>query len=223
LNPPLRPLAKVGIFSGMKITRIWFFIFSAALFVTSVHSQSLAPIPRDLAPGYETIHEDTLRDDLTFLASDALQGRMSLQPGDDVAIQWIASEFAKAGLQPAANGSYLQPVPLIEYRPDRAQNSVSLGRGGKETQWKFPEVLGSYRQDTDLTAGVVFAGFGITAPELGYDDYTRIDASERSSSFSTTNRRKPTQTPSSTGRATLASPPPALKCSTLKPTVLPAS
>jgi len=161
----------------MKITRIWFFIFSAALFVTSVHSQSLAPIPRDLAPGYETIHEDTLRDDLTFLASDALQGRMSLQPGDDVAIQWIASEFAKAGLQPAANGSYLQPVPLIEYRPDRAQNSVSLGRGGKETQWKFPEVLGSYRQDTDLTAGVVFAGFGITAPELGYDDYTRIDAS----------------------------------------------
>jgi hypothetical protein len=172
----LRPLAKVGIFSGMKITRISFFIFSAALFVTSVHSQSLAPIPGDLAPGYETIHEDTLRYDLTFLASDALQGRMSLQPGDDVAIQWIASEFAKAGLQPAANGSYLQPVPLIEYRPDRAQNSVSLTRGGKETQWKFPEVLGGYRQDTDLTADVVFAGFGITAPELGYDDYTRIDA-----------------------------------------------
>jgi len=143
----------------------------------AAHSQTLAPVPRNLAPGYETIREDTLRADLTFLASDALQGRMSLQTGDETAIQWIASEFAKDGLQPAANGSYLQPVPLIEYRPDRTQNSVSLTRGGNETQWKFPEVLGGYRKDTDITADVVFAGFGITAPELGYDDYASIDPS----------------------------------------------
>jgi hypothetical protein len=139
-------------------------------------SQSLVPVPRPLTPGYQTIREDTLRADLTFLASDALEGRMSLETGDETAIEWIASEFAKAGLAPAANGSYLQPVPLIEYRPDRAQNFVALARTGKETQWKFPEVLGGYRQDVDLTAEVVFAGFGITAPELGYDDYAPVDA-----------------------------------------------
>ena len=160
----------------MKIAKnIPLVLFAAAFLPGSGLSQSLAPVPARLAPGYETIREDTLRADLTFLASDALQGRMSLQPGDETAMQWIASEFAKAGLQPAANGSYLQPVPLIEYRPDRAQNSVSLTRGGKDTQWKFPEVLGGYRQDTDLTAEVVFAGFGITAPELGYDDYAGLD------------------------------------------------
>src|SRR5262249_25609521 len=62
------------------------------------------------------------------------------------------------------------------YRPDRTQNFVSLTRGGKESQWKFPEILGGYRQDIDLTAEVIFAGFGITAPELGYDDYAGIDA-----------------------------------------------
>ncbi len=160
----------------MKMTKI---VLSAALaallFSVPAISQSLAPIPANLAPGYETIREDTLRADLTFLASDALQGRMSLQTGDETAIQWIASEFAKAGLQPAANGSYLHPVPLVEYRPDRSQNFVSLARGGKETQWKFPDVLGGYRQDVDLTADVVFAGFGITAPELAYDDYAGID------------------------------------------------
>src|SRR5215510_4408170 len=101
---------------------------------------------------------------------------MSLTTGDEAAIQWIASEFAKAGLEPAAGGGYLQPVPLIEYRPDRGQNFVALRRGEKEMQWKFPEVLGGYRQDVDLTADVIFAGFGITAPELDYDDYAGIDA-----------------------------------------------
>src|SRR3977135_3661620 len=93
-------------------------------------------LPARLATGFDTIREESLRADLTFLASDALQGRMSLQPGDDTAIQWIASEFAKAGLEPAANGSYFQLVPLIEYRPDRSQSFVSLYRGTADTQWK---------------------------------------------------------------------------------------
>jgi hypothetical protein len=156
--------------------RVSLVLSAAILLAFPALSQSLAPVPRPLAPGYQTIREETLRADLTFLASDALAGRMSLETGDETAIQWIASEFAKAGLTPAAQGSYLQPVPLIEYRPDRAQNFVALKRAGQERQWKFPDVLGGYRQDLDLTGDVVFAGFGITAPELGYDDYGAVDA-----------------------------------------------
>src|SRR5262249_25753123 len=91
-------------------------------------------------------------------------------------IEWIASEFSKAGLAPAAGGGWLQPVPLVEYRPDRAESYVALRRAGREFQWKYPEVLGGYRENTDLSAEVVFAGFGITAPELGYDDYAGLDA-----------------------------------------------
>lgn len=133
-------------------------------------------VPAGVATGFNNIREDTLRADLTFLASDALQGRMSLQTGDEAAIQWIASEFAKTGLKPAANGGFLQPVELIEYRGDRAQSYVALKRGGSEKQWKFPDALGSYRADVDVTGEVVFAGFGITAQELHYDDYQGIDA-----------------------------------------------
>src|SRR5215472_15337586 len=139
-------------------------------------TQAQQPVPANLATGFNAVREDTLRADLTFLASDALQGRMSLQNGDEVAIQWIASEFAKAGLKPAANGSFLQPVELIEYRGDRAQSYVALKRGGSERQWKFPDALGSYRADVDVTGDVVFAGFGITAPEMHYDDYQGLDA-----------------------------------------------
>src|ERR1700746_1295698 len=110
-------------------------MIALAVSSVSISAQQLAPVPQRLAPGYDTIREETLRADLTFLASDALQGRMSLQPGNDVAIQWIASQFAKAGLQPGANGSYFQAVPLIEYRTDRTQNFVTLRRDGVEQQW----------------------------------------------------------------------------------------
>ncbi len=91
-----------------------------------------------------------------------------------------AEQFAKAGLQPIvkdASGklSYLQPITLIEFRPDRATTTITLTRAGKETVWHAPQAFGSYKRAVDLTAPVVFAGFGITAPELGYDDYASID------------------------------------------------
>jgi len=155
----------------IKIMLIVALLLSAPLF-----AQAPTAVPARLSPGIATIREDMLRADLTFLASDALQGRMSLQPGDDVAIQWIASEFAKAGLWPGAEGSFLQPVDLIEYRTDRTQSFVGLRRSGSEKQWKYPDILGAYRADVDISGDLVFAGYGITAPELNYDDYQGIDA-----------------------------------------------
>jgi hypothetical protein len=138
-------------------------------------------VPAQIRAGFDSIRESDLRADLGFVASDALQGRMSLQPGDDAAVQWIASEFAKAGLEPLAtdasgNKTFLQPVPLIEYRPDRKASFVALKRSGSEKKWQFPDVLGGYHDNVDVSAPVVFAGYGITAPELHYDDYKGIKA-----------------------------------------------
>src|SRR5438874_2679519 len=92
---------------AMKRTKISLLVLAgvAGLGVTAL-TQNQQPVPASVASGFNTIREDALRADLTFLASDALEGRMSLQTGDAVAIQWIASEFAKAGLQPAANGKH---------------------------------------------------------------------------------------------------------------------
>ena len=96
---------------------------------------------------------------------------MSLQPGDELATNWIAGQFAKAGLQPPVKeedgkAGYLQPFTLIEYRPDRDASSITLMRAGKTTVWRAPEMVGAYKHAVDLTAGVIFAGFGITAPSL---------------------------------------------------------
>lgn len=155
-------------------------VLSLALsLTTAVFAQ--APVPGNEAKGYATIQEDTLRTDLSYLSSDALEGRLSLQPGDQAAVHWIAEQFKAAGLTPPAvdqdgHASFLQPVPLIEYRPDREHTAVTLMRGGKDMEFKAPAVAGGYRHAVDLTAPVVFAGFGITAPELGYDDYKGLDA-----------------------------------------------
>lgn len=144
-------------------------------------AQAAAKVPARELTGFEAIRETDLRANLGFLSSDGMGGRLSLQPGDDVAIAWVASEFAKAGLTPAATDEagrprYLQAVPLVEYRADRAATAMTLERGGKQMEWKSPEVTGAFRDAVDVTAPVVFAGFGITAPELGYDDYQGLDA-----------------------------------------------
>ena len=68
---------------------------------------------------------------------------------------WIGVQRAGKVLQPAADGSYLQPVELVEYRGDRAQSFVSLRRSGNEKQWKYPDILGAYRADVDVSAEAV--------------------------------------------------------------------
>jgi Peptidase family M28/PA domain len=129
-----------------------------------------------LVPGLDAIKAPNLRADLTFLSSDALEGRMSLERGSEVALQWIAAEFAKSALKPVAGDSYLQPVPLIEYKMDREQTFLKLRAQGGEQTFRAPDATGNYPNDGVYKGRVVFAGFGITAPELRYDDYSGIDA-----------------------------------------------
>jgi Peptidase family M28/PA domain len=155
------------------------FTLAAAQFSMQASAQTPA-IPAAERTGFATIQAATLRTDLTYIASDKLQGRMSLEPGDEAAIDWIAAEFQKAGLKPAAsaNGkpSFKQSFELIEYRPDRANSSITLNRNGQSTVYHAPEAFGAYKKAVDLAAPVIFAGYGISAPELGYDDYKSIDA-----------------------------------------------
>ncbi|HYL75958.1 MAG TPA: M20/M25/M40 family metallo-hydrolase [Bryobacteraceae bacterium] len=129
-----------------------------------------------LATGFDSIHASHMRANLTFLSSDALEGRLSLTRGSEVAIQWIASEFAKARLKPISNGTFLQPVPLIEYRTDRQASSLTVEHAGAKKILHAPDASTNFPSDLTIAGPVLFAGFGITAPELNYDDYKGIDA-----------------------------------------------
>src|SRR6478672_9331834 len=117
-----------------------------------------------------------LRADLDFLTSEALAGRVSLSPQAEIAARYIAADFQRSGLAPVA-GSYLQEFPLIAYRSDPAQRAMTLRRGGATTNYRAgPDFTGAFSRNVDLHAPVVFAGYGITAPEYDYDDYADIDA-----------------------------------------------
>ena len=146
------------------------------LAIAAVAAALSAQPPARLEAGYDTIRPATLKANLTFLSSDAMEGRRSLERGSEVAVQWIASEFAKAGLNPAADGSYLQTVPLIEYTADRALTSLTLTFGDKREVFHAPDAIANFPNEVTGSGAIVFAGFGITAPELNYDDYAGVDA-----------------------------------------------
>jgi hypothetical protein len=149
------------------------FLLFATIFTTAL---LLAQPPSRVQTGYDSIHANSLKADLTFLSSDALEGRRSLERGSEVAIQWIASEFAKAGLKPAAGDSYLQTVPIVEFTSDRNLTTLTLSHGGKSLSFHGPDAASAFANEVNGSGAVVFAGFGITAPELNYDDYAGIDA-----------------------------------------------
>jgi hypothetical protein len=130
-----------------------------------------------IAGGLEAIRVGELKTGISYLASEKLQGRLSLTPGSDLAIRWVEQQFRASGLKPAGErGSYLQPVPLIESRPDREHSSLTVRFGSESKTYRYPDAYGSFPSNISAGGEVVFAGFGITAPELNYDDYAGIDA-----------------------------------------------
>lgn len=112
------------------------------------------------------------------LASDEFEGRGPGTPGEEKTVSYLVSEFRKLGLQPGnPNGTYIQDVPLAGLN---ARASLSLTVGGKPVPMQaINDYVGfSTRvtphveaKDTD----VVFVGYGIVAPEFGWDDYKGVD------------------------------------------------
>jgi hypothetical protein len=144
--------------------------------VPVVVALSLVPVFAQRASSPPSSRE-RMRADLEFLTSPPVDGRASLTQGADAAAWFLATELRKAGLHPAVSDSYLQPFDLVPVRLDRDRLSVTVRVAGAEQQFTpaavfFPDP----GREIDLTLDVVFAGYGITAPEFGYDDYAGLDA-----------------------------------------------
>ena len=138
----------------------------------------LAPLAADeRAPQNDSIRQDDLRADLFFLAGDAMRGRLTDTEENRATADFIRSRFERMGLKPAApNGSYFETYNLMTatLAPDEAANALEIaGADGlvrrlREGQEFYPH---RFSASGVAAAPVVFAGFGISAPHLGYDDY----------------------------------------------------
>ncbi len=127
------------------------------------------------ASARETI--ERLKADVEFLSAPALDGRASLSRGSEIAARYLAAEFQKAGLAPGSGDSYGQEFFLMPLDPDPERTSIRiLGKQGENRYAPGSVLFPDRRRSISISSGVVFAGFGITAPELGYDDYAGLSA-----------------------------------------------
>lgn len=127
-----------------------------------------------------TIRPEAIRADMKFLADDLLEGRQTGTRGNEIAANFMAAEFEAMGLDPAGeNGTYFQNVPLRSTRPDEQHTTLSIEQAGKTQALIFRQDFLAYgdpgRTDTSVDAPVVYVGFGVTAPEQGYDDFARVN------------------------------------------------
>src|SRR4029079_11864579 len=129
------------------------------------------------APHNDSIRQEDLRADLFFVAGDSLRGRLTDTEENRATADYIRSRFERMGLKPAApNRSYFQNYNLVTatLAPEADANVLDIGGGDagsrrlRAGQEFYPH---RFSASGVAAAPVVFAGFGISAPQFGYDDY----------------------------------------------------
>lgn len=150
-----------------------------------VAAQSLAqqkafsPTP-DMLQASEVITTNSLMSHIRFLSDDLLEGRGPGTRGDRLTCAYIASQMEEMGLQPGGdNGTYFQKVIIKGMRTDNSA-TLELEHKGRVTNLQFGEDFVAFPgiqqpQITMFNAELVFVGYGIVAPEQGWDDYKGVD------------------------------------------------
>ena len=131
-----------------------------------------------LAFGAAAVDPNTYLDDIKYLASPALKGRASGSPELEKAAAFIAGKFQSFGLKPADGKSFYQAFEITTDAKLGKANRFHYSDAGRTTILHYPDdfVPFNFSSAGKLAGNVVFAGYGITAPEYGYDDYAGIDA-----------------------------------------------
>ena len=151
----------------------------AIILLSGTHAAPAAPDAANQA--MSTIRPEAIRADMRFLSDDLLEGRGTATRGHEIAAKFMATQFEGLGLQAAGDaGTYFQEVPLRSVKPDEAKSAFAVTGAGKEQTLAFRTdyILGAdpSRPDVSVEAAVVFVGYGVTAPDQGYDDYKQINA-----------------------------------------------
>jgi Zn-dependent M28 family amino/carboxypeptidase len=117
--------------------------------------------------------------DVSALASDDMEGRLTGTPGYQRAADYVVSQLKDIGLEPAGTEGFFQPVAFEEQFVDSAGSSAALVAGGRSTSLSIPgDVIigrGDGCRPGRIEAPLVFVGYGLHMPEAGHDDFAGID------------------------------------------------
>ena len=145
---------------------------SSLLFFASVAGPLLAQSP---APDFSS---ERILERVKVLSSDEFEGRAPGSPGEEKTVAYLVSQFKALGLAPGnPDGTYIQPVPLIGIT---SQTTARFDTGSTSLSpvWINDYVAISRRFTEQVSvkdADVVFAGYGVVAPEYGWDDFKDVD------------------------------------------------
>lgn len=123
------------------------------------------------------IKANEIQETINYLASDQLEGRLTGSKGAGLAAAFIKSDFKEIGLQPLFNGEFIQKFPFISSLKLTDHNSLEFTINNFEIKPKMESefVTVPFSGKAEVNSDLVFAGYGISAPDLKYDDYEGID------------------------------------------------
>jgi Zn-dependent M28 family amino/carboxypeptidase len=159
---------------SMKISRL----LLATFFCAAASLLGNDELKERLQPALEAITPDSLLAHIKVLASDEFEGRAPGSKGEDLSVKYITDQFKKIGLKPGnPDGTYTQDVPLAGIK---SEPRMSFVVGDKTMDLKFPDdfVASSARLRPEIKiekSDVVFVGYGVVAPEYGWNDYKNVD------------------------------------------------
>lgn len=127
------------------------------------------------------ITSEEVKEHISYLASDQLKGRASGSIEIKEAADYMANEFKNYGLKPIFNGKYLQEFPFVKTIELSDNNSLTFSFNGKDIMPKLRDeyITVPFSGNKTVDAKLVFTGFGISAPDLKYDDYDGMDVKDK--------------------------------------------
>jgi len=152
--------------------------FGTILWFSAAHLFATDELALRLQPALEAITPDGLLAHIKVLASDEFEGRAPGTKGEELSVKYISDQFKKIGLKPGnPDGTYVQEVPLAGIT---SEPRMSFTIGNKTIDLKYPDdfVASSARLQPEIKiekSDLVFVGYGVVAPEYGWDDYKNVD------------------------------------------------
>lgn len=158
------------------------FIVPVCMILSQFVSAQTTPttIPADVQQVARSVRPAAIEAHMRYLADDKLAGRKPGTPGYELAAQYVENQFRTLGFKPAGQrGTYRQAVPLRKAQVREEASSMTVIQDGQKRALVYGKNFflspNFGLTISEVSAPVVFVGFGVSAPELGYDDYAGVD------------------------------------------------
>jgi Zn-dependent M28 family amino/carboxypeptidase len=173
---------KKRIHAMVSFAAVLTFAFACTTAPTNMNTNSGAPanslVAAELKPAFDAITANDIMQHIRVMSADEYEGRGPGTKGEELTVKYLTEQYQRIGLKPGnPDGTYVQKVPLVGFT---GAPTASFTAGTKQLNLKFPQdyVAVSRRfvpESKVENSEMVFVGYGVVAPEYGWDDYKGLD------------------------------------------------